>query len=101
MFVAIYHYKMSPEKTKQYIMLEKEAIQIYLEHGCLEVEIYRNAKDPQRWMEINRFRDWEHYNEVIASVDKDPRIAPLFEQFIKLFNGDDNQPEKSTYFRIL
>lgn len=100
MFVVTYHYTMSAEKTKQYIMLEKKAIEIYLEHGCLAVEIYRDAKDPRRWMEINRFRDRTHYTEVIASVDEDPRIKPLFEEFIGLFE-EGNQPEKTTYYRMI
>lgn len=100
MFVVTYHYTMSAEKTKQYIMLEKKAIEIYLEHGCLAVEIYRDAKDPRRWMEINRFRDRTHYTEVIASVDEDPRIKPLFEEFIGLFE-EGNQPEKATYYRMI
>jgi quinol monooxygenase YgiN len=91
---------MPAEKTKQYIMLEKKAIEIYLEHGCLAVEIYRDAKDPRRWMEINRFRDRTHYTEVIASVDEDPRIKPLFEEFIGLFE-EGNQPEKTTYYRMI
>ncbi len=51
-------------------------------------------------MEINRFHDRQHYNEVIAAVDEDPRIAPLFEQFIGLFD-EDNKPEKTTYYRMI
>ncbi len=100
MFVVTYQYMMQPEKTKQYITLEKQAIEIYLEHGCLGVEIYRDAKDPRKWMELNRYRDRQHYNEVIASVDEDPRIKPLFEEFIGLFE-EGNQPDKSTYYRMI
>lgn len=100
MFVVTYHYMMPMEKTKRYVMLEKQAIDIYLEHGCLAVEIYRDAKDPRRWMEINRFRDRAHYNEVIASVDEDPRIKPLFEEFIGLLK-EGEQPEKTTYYRMI
>lgn len=100
MFIATYHYTMPTEKTKQYIMLEKQAIKIYMEHGCLGVEIYRDAKDPRRWMEINRYKDRQHYNEVIATVDEDPRIAPLFEEFIGLFD-ESNKPEKTTYYRMI
>ena len=43
LFVAIYHYMMPPEKSKESIVLEKKAISIYKEHGCLAVEISRNA----------------------------------------------------------
>lgn len=100
MYVVTYNYKIPPDMTKKYITLEKQAIDIYLEHGCLGVEIYRDAKDPRKWLEINRFHDRQHYNEVIVAVDEDPRIAPLFEQFIGLFD-EDNKPEKTTYYRMI
>lgn len=101
MFVVVYHYIVPIDKTKQYIMLEKQAIKVYMEHGCLGVEIYRDAKDPRRWMEINRFRDRQHYNEVIGAVDEDPSIKPLYEEFMSLFNVEEYQPEKQTYFRMI
>ena len=100
LFVVTYQYMMPTEKTKQYIMLEMKAIEIYLEHGCLGVEIYRDAKDPRKWMELNRYKDREHYNEVTASVDADPRLKHLFDEFITLFE-EGNQPEKNTYFRMI
>lgn len=98
--MVVYRYKMPLEKTKRYIMLEKQAIQIYLEHGCLGVEIYRDTKDPRRWMEINRFMDVQSYNEVIAAVDEDPRMSPLFKEFMSLFN-DEDKPEKTAYHRMI
>lgn len=101
MFVAIYQYKVPPKKTKQYITLEKQAIQIYMEHGCLGVELYRDSKDPRRWMEINRFMDLQHYNQVTAAVDQDDRIGQLFKDFISLFDDEDNKPEKTTYYRMI
>lgn len=101
MFVVVYHYIVPMDKTKQYIMLEKQAIKVYMEHGCLGVEIYRDAKAPRRWMEINRFRDRQHYNEVIEAVDEDPSIKPLYEEFMSLFNVEEYQPEKQTYFRMI
>jgi hypothetical protein len=101
MFVAIYKYMMNPEKAKEFIILEKKAIQIYKEHGCLDVEIYRNAKDPRWWMEINRFRDRDHYNQVIHDVDNDSRMAPIFVKFLALFTEKENKPEKTTYYKIL
>jgi hypothetical protein len=82
-------------------MLENKAIKIYLEHGCLGVELYRDAKDPRRWMEIDRYRDREHYNDVTILVDEDPRMSPLLEDFKSLFSGDDNKPEKKIYNRMI
>jgi len=101
LFVVVYHYRVPMERTKRYITLEQQAIQIYMEHGCLGVEIYRDAKDPRRWMEINRFRDREHHNDVVAAVDADPRMGPLFEEFISLFDAEEYQPEKRNYFRMI
>lgn len=101
MFVVVYHYQVPMDKTKQYILLEKQAVKVYLEHGCLGVEIYRDAKDPRRWMEVNRFRDRQHYNEVIGAVDEDPRIGSLYEKFTSLFSAEEYKPEKRTYFRMV
>lgn len=100
MFAVIYNYNVPVDKTKQYIILEKQAVNIYMEHGCLGVEIYRDAKYPQRWMEINRFKDRQHYKKVIKAVDEDPRIKPLYEEFKSLFDAEEYQPEKRTFFRM-
>ena len=81
MFAVVYHYRIPLEKTHEYVHLEKQAIKIYLESGCSGVEIFRDADDPSRWMEINRFEDREHYERVIGVVDEDPRIRKLFEEF--------------------
>jgi quinol monooxygenase YgiN len=81
-------------------MLEQKAIQVYLEHGCLGVEIYRDSEDPRRWLEVNKFHDQDHYQEVISAVDKDPRISDLFEEFLTLFETGE-APEKNTYLRML
>lgn len=101
MFVVVYHYQVPIDKTKQYILLEKQAVKVYMDHGCLGVEIYRDSKDPRRWMEINRFRDWEHYNEVVGAVEDDPRIRPLYDEFMSLCKTEEYQPEKRTYFRMI
>ena len=100
MFVAIYKYSMPADRTKKYVEIEKQAIQIYLRHGCLGVEIYRDAEDPRRWMEINRYKDRAHYNEVVAAVEGDPNIRPLLQEFINLFE-DGKPPEKNTYYRMI
>ena len=100
MFIVTYRYKLPPDKIREYIAIEQEATQIYLEHGCQGVEIYRDSKDPRYWMEINKFSDQEHYESVIAKVDEDPRIAPLFEELKGLLEKGE-MPEKATYLRML
>jgi len=100
MYIVTYRYKLPPDKTREYVVLEQKAIQIYLEHGCLGVEIYRDAADPRKWLEVNKFHDREHYEEVTAAVEGDERITVLFQEFIGLFE-EGEAPEKSTYLRML
>jgi quinol monooxygenase YgiN len=100
LFIVTYRYSLSPEKSRDYISLEQRAIQIYMEHGCLGVEIYRDPHNPRKWMEVNKFHDEKHYAEVTAVVEGDPRIAALFEEFLGLFDLG-SAPEKNVYFRML
>ena len=53
MFIVTYRYSIPPEKARDYIALEQKAIQIYIEHGCLGVELYKDPQNPRKWMEIN------------------------------------------------
>jgi hypothetical protein len=100
LFIVTYRFMLSPDRTREYVAIEQKAIKIYLEHGCLGVEIYRDSKDPRYWLEINKYTDQEHYDGVIAKVDEDPRIAPLFEEFKSLFEKGET-PEKVAYLRML
>jgi quinol monooxygenase YgiN len=81
--------------------IEKRAIEIYLQNGCISVEIYRDAEDPERWMEINRFENREHYERVSATLDADPRLSRLFEEFQNIFENENYEPEKSMYFQMI
>ncbi|MBM3291206.1 hypothetical protein FJY84_00845 [Candidatus Bathyarchaeota archaeon] len=101
MFVAVYTYNIPAEKAKQFISLEKKAIKIYLEKGCTAVEIYRGMKDNTHWLEINRFQDFDHYNEVLKLINDDPQMIQLFEEFLKLISDINPSAEKKLYFRIL
>ena len=100
LFIVTYRYSLPPEKSREYIALEQKAIQIYLEHGCLGVEIYRDPHNPRKWMEVNKFHDEKHHKEVIAAVEKDSRITALFEEFLKLFDKGA-PPVKDMYLRML
>ncbi|MFP3951609.1 MAG: hypothetical protein ACLFVP_05675 [Candidatus Bathyarchaeia archaeon] len=100
-FVVVYNYKIPSEKTMDYINLEKQAIDIYMEYGCEEVQIYRDSKKPNRWMEINRFRDYESYQEIISKIDGDPRMESLYAKFKELLYDGEPEPEKRSYYRII
>jgi len=100
-YIVVYHYKIPLDKTIEYFKLEKKAIDAYLENGCVKVEIYRDAEDPQRWMEINRFRDREHYQRVASTLEEDPRISQLFEEFQELLVDAEYEPDKKEYFHMI
>lgn len=97
----VYHYKIPLDKTIDYIKLEQQAIQVYLENGCINVEIYRDAEDPRKWMEINRFEDKEHYQRVASLLQEDPRITRIFAEFQGLLEDSEYEPEKSSYFKMI
>jgi hypothetical protein len=65
------------------------------------VEIYRDAEDSRRWMEINRFGSRERYLDVMEAMNRDPRIEELFERFNTLLTETECEPEKSQYFRMV
>ena len=46
-------------------------------------------------------KDRQHYNQVISAVDEDPRITRLFKEFMSLFDDEDNEPEKTIYYRMI
>jgi len=101
LFVVVYRYKVPKKKAKDYIQIEKQISDVYSEHGCLGVEIFRDAKDPRYWMEINRFRDKGHYEGFVADVEKDPRIGSLSKEFMQLFEDEDYKPEKHIYYKMI
>lgn len=101
MFIVVLRYQVPLEKTKRYIFLQKLTTQIYLQHGCIEVEVYRDASDSQYWMEIYKFKDRAHYEEVISTVAKDDRINLVSEEFNALFNIEEYKPEKNVYYKMM
>lgn len=65
------------------------------------MEIYRDAEDPRRWMDINRFGSRERYLDVMEAMNQDSRIEELFERFSTLLTETECEPEKSQYFRMV
>lgn len=101
LFVVVYQYKIPKDKTIQYFKLEKKAIEIYLEKGCVAVEIYRDIEAPEKWMEINRFEDKEHYERVVATLNDDQRISSLFKEFQEVLKEEEYDLQKNYYLQII
>jgi quinol monooxygenase YgiN len=101
LFIVVYHYRIPTDKAIDYIRLEKKAIDFYIENGGVRVELYRDSQDPQKWIEINRFEDEDHYKIVSSTMNEDPRISQLFEEFKVLLRDVEYDPEKNTYYQMI
>jgi quinol monooxygenase YgiN len=101
LYTVVYQYRIPREKSIEYVKLEKRAIEVYLELGCLKVELYRDEKDPRRWLEIDRFSDVDHYKEVSSTIREDPRITDLWNKLQELLGPGNYRPTKRTYLQML
>lgn len=97
MYVVIYRYKVPGNMRKRYLELMKKTADLYGKHGCLEYEILEDAQGEDNWMEINRFRNKAHYQEVDDAVDKDPEIEALWQEFCSITGAKENPPVKNEY----
>jgi hypothetical protein len=52
-------------------------------------------------MEINKFKDRRHYQEVVTAIQNDPRISEMTKEFMSLFEPGEYKPEKRAYFRMI
>ncbi len=52
-------------------------------------------------MEVNFFKDYETYQQVIEKVNQDSRMDLLFKAFMELLYVGEPEPEKETFYRIL
>ncbi|MDH5495708.1 MAG: hypothetical protein OEY24_08435 [Candidatus Bathyarchaeota archaeon] len=79
MFIVTYTYKVSKNKVDQYLDIERRAKKVYLKHGCIGYEVFKS--DNGWFLEINRFINAEHYENVEKSVGSDPEIEILWKEF--------------------
>jgi len=82
LFVMTYVYKVPQNKVDQYLDIQRRVKKVYSRHGCTEYEVFKG--DDELWLEINRFKDREHYENVEKSVDLDPEIQILWKEFCSI-----------------
>jgi len=101
LYTLVYQYEIPKEKGIDYVNLEKQAMKVYLELGCLKVELYRDVRDPRRWMEVNKFEDSDQYGEASSAIREDPRIVELRNSFTGLLRSDNYKPARRIYYQML
>jgi hypothetical protein len=97
LFVVTHVYRVPQERVDKFLSIEQKAMGIYLKHGCLGFEIFRSGDE---WcMEINRFESKEDYESVMKSLNLEPEIEALWNEFCSLIGNQDILTKE--YERIL
>ncbi len=97
MYIVTYRYKVPSNMRKRYLELMRKTAELYAKYGCLGCEVLEDAQHRGDWLEINRFRNKEHYQKVDAAVDEDPEIEALWQEFCSITGARKNPPIKSEY----
>lgn len=90
MFIVTYSYKVPKGKTRAYLNLQRKVKAIYLKYGCLSYEIFEKAEKNGEWMEIEKFKNRNHFKKVVTKVDNDSEISELFAKFCSIINIKKN-----------
>lgn len=97
MFIETYAYKVPKNNVDQYFDIQRRTKQVYLRYGCTAYEVFKSDDD---WcLEICRFNDREHYENVTKSVDLDPEIEILWKEFCTIVEKEKIATKK--YEKIL
>ena len=97
MYIETYTYKVPKDKIDQYLDIQRRTKEVYLRYGCIAYEIFRS--DDGWCLEISRFKDREHYENVTKSVDLEPEIEILWKEFCSIVKKEKVVTEK--YEKIL
>lgn len=82
MYIETYAYKVPEDKIDQYLDIQRRTKEIYLRYGCIAYEVFQTDDD---WcLEISRFKDRKHYENVTRHVDLDPKIKTLWKEFCSI-----------------
>jgi len=73
-------------RVDRYLNIQRRTKKIYLRHGCKGYEVFKS--DDDLWLEINKFKDREHYENVKKSVDLDPEIEILWKEFCSIIEKE-------------
>lgn len=98
MFSSIYIYPVPTARMDDFLRVQTAALEIYREYGAHDDVTYRPVDTSAKYgcrgfdtavelrdgeepfVSVSQFRDRRHHDEVMAQVDRDPRIDRLFEE---------------------
>jgi len=82
LFIVNYTYKVPENRIDRYLDIQRRTRKVYFGHGCIGYEVFKGDNDC--WLEINKFKDREHYENIEKSVDADPEIEILWKEFCSI-----------------
>jgi len=92
LLIETYTYKVPKNKIDRYLDIQRRVRRIYLRHGCLGYEVFKG--DDEYWLEINKFKSKEHYENVKNYVDVDPEIEILWNEFCSIVEKEKSVTRK-------
>jgi uncharacterized protein YbaA (DUF1428 family) len=102
LYLSIYIHKITKKNLNNYLVILKEAKDIYISHGVEKVLVYepkdlspkygcsglldiiKPNNDEVLYLEFNHFNNKEHHDETMTKLDKIPRINELYNDLIKI-----------------
>jgi len=97
LFIETYTYEVPKNKVNRYLDIQKRTKKVYLRHGTLAYEVFKS--DDDWFLEISRFEDRDHYENVERSVDSDPEIEILWKEFCSIVEKEKIATKK--YEKVL
>jgi hypothetical protein len=89
MIAKWYRYTLSTVDREQWERITTEATECYRAHGMIRGEVFvQETAGMLNVVEINYYSSPEHMEQVIQEVDRDSRIAKLFQEFLKIVPQD-------------
>jgi len=99
-FVKIYRYHIRPNKTEEFLDIQKRAGKIYRKHVSYRVVYLKNKEDPRMWLEIQWCADEDTYRQAMNLINAEPGIKRLWQEFQEILDPSDPEIHEEYYEQI-
>lgn len=100
MFVKIYRYHIQPDKTDEFIKVQERASKIYGKYMSYRSVYLRDREKPGLWLEIQWCRDEDTYRRAMDSINAEPEIERLWQEFQALLDPNDRAIQEEYYEQV-
>jgi hypothetical protein len=100
MFVKIYHYHIRPDKTEEFLRIQERASKIYRKYISYRCVYLRDRDNPGLWLEIQWCCDEDTYRSAMDSINAEPEIERLWQEFQALLDPSDRTIREEYYEQV-